>query len=374
MGPLLLRIAKHLGWLAALAVLAAPQVSRAASLEQMAGQMILVGFQGDSAGDASIKALIDEIASGALGGVMYLKPNIRNLDTVKQMNAAFAAAVSAGLPPLFIAIDQEGGSVQRLTGDVGFQETPSAANVAAKMSEDEARVLYGQMADGLADLGFNYNFGPVADINVNPSNPIIAKYGRAYGSDGLKVFGYDAAFVGAHEKAGVVTSLKHFPGHGSSTGDSHEGFVDISGTWSESELYPYSQMIRYRAADSIMVGHLYHKDYADQGGAKVPASLSSRWINDVLRGRLHYDGVVVTDDMEMAAVRDHFPLRERIVRAVRAGVDILLFSNTARPRQGIATEIQAILLEEAAADPAFKARIEQSYGRIEALKSARLRR
>lgn len=358
----------------ALGAIGASAPSSGASIEEMAGQMILVGFQGDSVGDASIKALISEIQTGAVGGVMYLKPNIKSLDAVTEMNAAMSAAVPAGLPPLFIAIDQEGGYVERLTSDVGFKETPSAADVAAKMTTNEAGTVYDQMADGLAKLGFNYNFGPVADLNVNPSNPVIAKFGRAYGDDGLEVLSYDAAFIEAHEKRGIATSLKHFPGHGSSSTDSHEGFVDISGTWSESELFPYKQLMRQHGIDSIMVGHLYHKDYADPGNDKVPASLSSRWITGKLRGELGYDGVVVTDDMEMSAVRDHFELTKRIQMAVRAGVDILLFSNTARPRQGIATEIRSILLETAAADPEFKNRIIESYGRIEKLKAARLRR
>jgi beta-N-acetylhexosaminidase len=348
-------------------LLSAPHAS-SASLEQMAGQMVVVGFQGDSVDDASIKRLIGEIGDGTLGGVMYLKPNVRSLAAVTRMNEAFLAAAPKGLPP-FLALDQEGGAVQRLTADVGFAETPSAANVAARMSEDEARVLYGRMAAGLHDLGFNYNFGPVTDLNVNPSNPVIAKFGRAYSDNSLKVFAYNAAFMEAHHDKGLVTSLKHFPGHGSSTVDSHEGFVDISDTWSEAELAPYKLLLRAGVVDSVMVGHLYHENYADAGDQKVPASLSSKWISGVLRGQLGFNGVVVTDDLEMSAVRDHFPLRERILMAVRAGVDILLFSNTARPRPEIASEVRAILVAEAESDPAFRALVEASYRRIAALKT-----
>jgi beta-N-acetylhexosaminidase len=360
------RLLSIFGSVAALA-LWVPQAG-AATLEQMAGQMILVGFQGDSVDDASIKGLIGEIGAGTLGGVMYLKPNVRSLDAVKQMNAAFLEAAPKGLPP-FIALDQEGGAVQRLTGDVGFPETPSAASIASGMAADEARVLYGQMADGLHKLGFNYNFGPVADLDVNPDNPVIAKFGRSYSDNSFTVFSYDAAFIEAHHEKGIVTSLKHFPGHGSSTTDSHEGFVDISGTWSAAELAPYKLLLRAKVVDSIMVGHLYHDEYADAGNAKVPASLSSKWITGVLRQQLGFDGVVVSDDLEMSAVRDHFPLRERILMAVRAGVDILLFSNTARPRPEIAGEVRSILVAEAESDPAFKARIEASYARIVALKA-----
>ncbi|MEO6395972.1 MAG: glycoside hydrolase family 3 N-terminal domain-containing protein [Devosia sp.] len=350
--------------LLALALVVSP--ARAQSLDQMAGQMIVVGFAGDETSDKSVKAIEAQLAAGELGGVMFLKPNVKSLSAVAAMNAAFRAA-SPDLPP-FITLDQEGGAVERLTAAVGFAEVPNAATVATQDSPEEAEALYSKMAISIAKLGFTVNFGPVADINTNPNNQIIAKFGRAFGKDAETVAAYDAAFIRAHHAAGLLTALKHFPGHGSSTADSHEGFVDISKSWATSELDPYRALIGEGVADMVMVGHLFHRDYAGAGKVKLPASLSPEWIQGVLRGELKFSGVVITDDMEMAAVRDHFPLRERIVRAVRAGVDVLLFSNTARPRPEIADEIRAILVSEAEADPAFRQRIEESYARIVALK------
>lgn len=167
--------------------------------------------------------------------------------------------------------------------------------------------------------------------------------------------------------AGLATALKHFPGHGSSTADSHEGFVDITKTWSESELTPYRELIGEGVIDMVMVGHLYHADYAN-GDGQTPSSLSARWIDGVLRGDLGFDGVVISDDLEMGAIRDHFTLEETVVEAVKAGMDILLFSNTGYQRPELSKEVLAILLKQAEADPAFAARIEQSYERIVALK------
>ena len=337
----------------------------AQSLEQMAGQMIVVGFQGDDTGDASVKALAAQIADGTLGGVMFLKVNVKNLAAVKAMNAAFRAA-SPDLPP-FLTIDQEGGAVERLTSGVGFTEVPNAWTVAADNSPAEAQALYAKMAKGIADVGFTVNFGPVADVNVNPKNQIIAKYGRAFSADPAVVATYDAAFIEAHHAAGILTALKHFPGHGSSTADSHEGFVDISDTWSAAELEPYRTLIGDGLADMVMAGHLYHKDYDGDGG-RLPASLSTDWIEGVLRRQLGFDGVVISDDLEMGAIRDHYSLKQTVVQAVLAGEDVLLFSNTAKYRASLAAEIRIILVAEAEADPAFKARIEQSYARIVALK------
>lgn len=341
------------------------QAAPAATLEQMAGQMIVVGFQGDDADDASVVALRDELAAGRLGGVMFLKVNVKSLDAVAAMNAAFRAA-SPELPP-FLTLDQEGGSVERLTQEVGFTEIPNAATIAAQNSPEEAEAIYAGMASAIAELGFSVNFGPVADINLNPDNQVIARFGRAFGSDPETVIAYDAAFVAAHRQAGLLTSLKHFPGHGSSTADSHEGFVDITNTWQESELEPYRALMAQDMVDMVMVGHLYHADYADPG-TQIPSSLSPQWITGVLREQLGFDGVVISDDLEMGAIRDHFSLKETVTMAVRAGLDVLLFSNTAKYRASLGQEILDILLAEAAADPEFAARVAQSYERIVALK------
>jgi beta-N-acetylhexosaminidase len=352
--------------LAALLALLVVTPAGAQSLEQQAGQMIIVGFQGDDAGDASVRALRDEIAAGRLGGVMYLRQNVKSLAAVQAMNAAFRAA-SPDLPP-FLTLDQEGGLVERLTSDVGFEETPSAASIAASNSPAGARKIYAAMARRIAALGFSVNFGPVADLAVNPNNQVIAKVGRAYGKTAEIVTAYDEAFIAAHHEAGLLTALKHFPGHGSSTADSHEGFVDISKSWDAVELEPYREMVAHGYADMVMVGHLYHDEFAGEGSVKLPASLSPAWIDGVLRAELGFEGVVISDDLEMGAIRKLFDLHDTVVRAVDAGADVLLFSNTAKYSPDLAARVRRILVEEAEAKPDFRARIEESYGRIVALK------
>jgi beta-N-acetylhexosaminidase len=352
--------------LAALLALSLPVAAHAATLEQMAGQMIVVGFQGDDIADSAVGKLRDELAAGRLGGVMLLKINVKSLDAVAEMNAAFRAA-SPDLLPL-ITLDQEGGAVERLTESVGFKEIPNAAAIAARNSPDAAEAIYAEMASSIAELGFTVNFGPVADVNLNANNQVIAKFGRAFSDDPAVVAEYDAAFIRAHHAAGLLTALKHFPGHGSSTADSHEGFVDITQTWQPSELDPYRMLMADKLVDMVMVGHLYHANYSDVG-AQTPSSLSPQWITGVLREELGYDGVVISDDLEMGAIRDHFTLEQTVAMAVRAGTDVLLFSNTAKYRASLGREILDILVAEAEADPAFAARIEESYDRIVALKT-----
>ncbi|MCB9994205.1 MAG: glycoside hydrolase family 3 protein [Hyphomicrobiaceae bacterium] len=341
---------------------------RAQDLEHMAGQMIVVGFQGDSVADAGVKAMVADVAAGRVGGVMFLGTNIVSEPRVTAIVSAIRAAAPDGLPPL-IALDQEGGKVERLTAKVGFKEEPTAAEVAT-MGEDKAGAIYNEMANGLMEWGFNTNFGPVVDLNVNPNNPIIARFGRSYGDNGLEVTGFADAFIRAHHNYDLLTALKHFPGHGSSQADSHKGFVDISDSWTPAELDPYARLIGQGMADMVMVGHLFADEDGKGDSGTYPASLSNYWITDVLRDDLGFkDGVVITDDMEMGAIRENFGFKQAILQAVRAGADILLFSNTASPRQTLAAEVQTILVDEAERDPAFRQRVEESYGRIVAMKS-----
>ena len=341
-------------------------LAQAATLEQMAGQMILIGFQGASASAQSVRQTKDLIKDGRIGGVMYLKFNVKSLADVKAINASFLGA-GAVLPP-FIAIDQEGGSIERLTKAVGFAEIPSAANFASNSSVQRAQKIYASMAKGLSLLGINMNFGPVVDLNINKKNPIIAKYGRSYGDDPKTVVAYAEAFVSAHRMAGVISTLKHFPGHGSSKGDSHVGFVDITSTWQAKELEPYRIMVKDNKVDMVMIAHLFHQQFSTEKGVQLPSSLSKNWITGVLRKQLGYNGVVISDDMEMAAIRNNFSLKETVVRAIDAGTDILLFSNTANYRIGLADEVRAIIVAKAKSDANFRAKVEASYLRIVKLK------
>ncbi len=246
--------------------------ANAQSLDEMAGQMVFVGFDGASLDSAGVAAIRDQIAAGQIGGVMYLKTNVQSLAAVREINRALVSA-RPWLPP-FIGLDQEGGQVERLTASVGFQEVPAAA-VLARRGIDAAQASYIGMAQDLAAQGFNVNFGPVVDLNRNPDNPVIARYQRAYSSDPGVVTALAEAFVAAHRAAGLATALKHFPGHGSSTEDSHEGFVDVTGLWDPVELEPYRAMIDRGEADMVMVAHLFNADDLEDADLQLPASLSS---------------------------------------------------------------------------------------------------
>ncbi|MCB1381689.1 MAG: glycoside hydrolase family 3 protein [Notoacmeibacter sp.] len=335
------------------------------SIEQKIGQMVLIGFNGDTVDNKAFKRTRAQLEKGEITGVIYLKRNIRNAASVKAMNAELQIA-AGDLPPL-ISIDQEGGRIERLTSAVGFPETPSAARMAASVDPRGALEAYGRMAANLKAWGFNLNFGPVVDLNVNASNPIIGKLGRSYSADPAKVADYASAFVNGHRQHRVLTALKHFPGHGSSTRDSHKGAVDVTASWTPQELEPFRSLIRGKDADLVMSGHV-HNGQLQAKGDKAPMSLSPALARS-LRGDLKFNGVIITDDMQMDAVHGAYSLANAVLRAVKAGNDIMIFANDKHADPDIPGKVALILKEAAAKDPAVRRAIDASYARIVRMKN-----
>ncbi len=337
-------------------------------LDSMIGQMIMVGFAGTETSDAGVLAVRDEIGSGTIGGVVLYPENLRSPQQITALTAFLRNARSQPVP--FIAVDQEGGKVQRLSRENGHSYFPSARDVGASPSyaaPENAFKLYGAMAKELADSGFNLNFGPVVDLNLNPGNPVIAGRERSFGADPARVISLARAFIRAHRGAGIVTVAKHFPGHGSSSADSHKGFADISMSWKEVELDPYRVLAKEGLLDAVMIGHLYHPRFSD--GGTLPASLSAKAIR-ALRNKdwIDFDGVVFSDDMEMGAVAQSYPLEERVIRAINAGTDIIVFSNVGSHDPDLGAKIHAIIAAAVADGRVSRLRIEQANDKIKLLK------
>ena len=198
------------------------------------------------------------------------------------------------------------------------------------------------------------------DVDVNPENPIIGALGRSFSGDPGTVTAYAAAFVNGHHANGVLTALKHFPGHGSSREDSHKGFVDITETWTSAELEPYRKLVAAGLVDMVMSGHLYLEQLSEPS-ARMPSSLSKPAL-DLLRNDIGFDGVIISDDMEMQAIEKHYTLEDATVAAVRAGTNILVYSNYGHPRPDLPEEVIAILTRRAEHDPELRRRIEDSSG------------
>ena len=328
--------------------------------------MIMVGFDGFNAQAWGVREMAAHIAAGRVGGVCFIAKNAVTRPGVESITKLFQAASQRW--PLLMAIDQEGGQVQRLSSHLGFGFEPSPTRVSNTLSAGQARKVYGAMAVQMRKSGFNLNLAPVVDLGFEPRNVLITQMGRTFGDDAESVVRYSRAFVAGHRDQGVLTALKHFPGHGSALGDSHDGAVDVTRTWRGSELAPYTCLTREGMVDTVMTGHLTHKTLTDG----LPASLSPVAVSGMLRGRVGFSGVVITDDLDMKAVRRTFSRQEAVIRAVAAGNDILLATNDDGDRDLPLTMIMAV--QKGIRDGRIEAdKVEASARRIEALK-ARLAR
>lgn len=296
--------------------------ARAAAVHDIAGQLLVVGFPGDAANEPSAIALARDLEAGRVSGVVFLRHNVRSTGTTRSLTKLFASAADGqtGL----MCVDQEGGRVQRLRKLGGFTTIPSAYDVAQELGVREAGELYGKLAVDLKTLGFTVNLAPVVDV-YNQKNPVIGRFGRAYSRDPRVVAAYAAAFIDAHKDEGIACAVKHFPGHGSSRGDSHNGFVDISRTWNESELEPFRRLIAGQRADIVMGAHLSHLQLAPEG---TPVTFSKTALTGRLRGELGFRGLIMTDDLDMGAIRKRYALSDAVVAAVSAGNDLILLSNS----------------------------------------------
>lgn len=275
---------------------------------------VMIGFPGTTLSDDHW--LLEQIARGGLGGVILYDRNISDPDQLRHLCSQLHAAAAGR--QLVIAIDQEGGKVCRLKEESGFVSCPSAATVACCSAEERLRYAAEQAAQ-LADVGVTLNFAPVVDLGV--AGGYIAAAERSYGNDSRRIVESAIAVVEMHRAAKIQTCLKHFPGHGSSSGDTHRGMVDITDTWSEEELVPFRTLISAGLADMVMLGHVVHREIAE-----TPLSLSEAAVT-MLRREMGYSGPIITDDLQMEAVAGNYSLEEAVTMADAAGVDWLLFAN-----------------------------------------------
>lgn len=334
--------------------------------------MLMVGFRGLEVGKGD--PILDEIRTRGLGGVVlfdYDVPTgqaVRNIASPEQVQALTAALQAAAATPLWIAVDHEGGLVTRLKEEYGFPATRSHSALGAAGDVEATYTQAVQMGETLASCGINLNLAPVVDLCANLDNPIIARYERCFAAAAAAVAEHASAFVRGHHTHGIRCTLKHFPGHGSSTADSHLGLVDVSETWAETELEPYTALIQAGLADAIMTAHVFNTrldpDY--------PATLSAAVIDGLLRGRLGYEGVVISDDMQMGAITRHYGFNAAIRRALEAGVDILAFANQMVYQPDVTTRAAAEITRLVKEGTVPAARIEASYRRIMALKEKNL--
>ncbi len=333
------------------------------SLDMKIGQMILIGMP-----KAEVdSAVLQDVRKGKVGALIYFEKNVPKSTSafaaLKKMSWTYQKAAKI---PLFICIDQEGGKVNRLKEKYGFTKSITAAAIGKSKSLDSARFYAEATAATLAGVGINVNFAPCVDVAVNPNNPVIVKFERSYSANEDSVALFAKEVVKAHRKYGIITSLKHFPGHGSSKDDTHFGLADVTKTWNERELKPYKTLLDSGYVDGIMTSHIVNKNLDKKG---LPGTLSKSVIDSLLRKRIGFNGVVFSDDMQMQAITSHYGFEEAIKLAINAGVDIMCFSNNIQGNEiRTVDKVHSIIKKFVASGEISKSRIDESFKRIMDLK------
>ena len=332
------------------------------SLRKKLGQMILVGFIGPEVPDS----LYIDLSTRNLGGVILSGAN-GNLTSPYQIQQLTGQIRSDAQSPPFIAVDQEGGAVARLNGSNGFASTYTEYVLGTVFASlDSTRKQAALMTSWLSACGININFAPVVDVNVNPSSPAIGYYGRSFSADPMTVAAHAKVFIDQSHAANIMTTLKHFPGHGSARTDSHFTLPDITNTWTSGELIPYRELLTTNSVDVVMVGHLYNAHI----DSVYPTSLSYPTIHGLLRDSLGYDGVVITDDLyNMAAITQYFGFWDAAEHAINAGADILLYVSNTLNNASLARQLIDSLESKVQRGLIAESRIDEAYTRITRLKN-----
>ncbi|MBC7543537.1 MAG: glycoside hydrolase family 3 [Candidatus Sericytochromatia bacterium] len=324
---------------------------------------LIVGWRGDRVDRAD--PLIQAVAAGRVAGVILFATDVptgqrRNIRSPEQLRRLTSDLQAMAPQPLLIAIDQEGGTVQRLRAEAGFIETPAAADL-GQGPIAPAEAAFDRQAAQLAELGINLNFAPVVDLAVDPDNPVIAGRGRSFGRDPAAVTALARLALAAHRRHGVAACLKHFPGHGSSSTDSHLGLTDVTATWLPEELDPYRALAA--EAPAVLVAHVMHRGMDPDR----PASLSPAITQACLRTTLGFTGAVISDDMQMGAITDAWPFPESAILALQAGCDLLIYGNNLIWQPTIVDDV-ARAVEQALQD----GRLSESHIKAAAVRTAAL--
>lgn len=346
------------------------------TLRNKIGQMLIMGFDGCSINDQS--PVSGWLSGDGLGGVILFDKDLatqttgKNIKTQTQLKAltqalthyAQKASVDEGVP-LFVAIDYEGGAVDRLAKVPGCMSTLNAIEL-SKLSGSALTQELSQMAESIKQLGFNLNFAPVVDLHLNNHQGIIGALKRSYSDNPSVVTRVAHQFVEVFSRHGIACSYKHFPGHGSAVGDTHEGFVDVTDSFDPKELEPYRSLLQHKNHPvMIMTAHVVNR-HLDSSG--LPATLSYEMLTGLLRNSMGYEGVIISDDLQMQAISHHFSLEEALRLTINAGADMMIFGNQlgciSAPE--VIDVIERLVMEKKVS----QARIDEAYQRVMGLKKA----
>lgn len=319
------------------------------NLPALCGRVLMVGVRGGTMDDPRTREDVTACRAAGVGGVVLFATDLgegcdRNIHHPEQVRRLVNDLRHELGMDLIVAVDQEGGQVARLRPERGFEPHVSAASF-GRMDPFSQRAQARAQAKQLASLGVDLNFAPCVDLGVNPDSPIIAGKDRAFGREAGAAVTCARVWIDEHTRCGVRCCIKHFPGHGSAMDDTHDGLVDITDSYEEaSELAVFEDLVRrYGDQIAVMTGHLVHRRIDPH----LPASLSRAHTGGLLRARCEFDGVVVTDSLDMGAITERYTAADAMALALNAGADILLDGANMkdRVRPGAALPLARALVE-----------------------------
>ena len=338
------------------------------SIQKEIGQIIVAGFRGNVIRKDS--DIVKYINKYNIAGVILYDEDLeiggtgsRNITSPNQLKKLSEDLQDVSEKSLFISVDQEGGEVHRLKSEYGFLGTPSWKQIGLLNNELMTKQFSDNIALDLSKAGINLNFAPVVDLDYGKGS-VISDSNRAFTDDPEKLIKHAEIFIKSHREKGIMTSGKHFPGLGSAITDTHEGFTDLTKTWSVKDLQPFNELIKSQELDIVMISHALDKKL----DPIFPASLSKKIIKGMLREDLGFNGVVICDDPSMRAISDHYSLKEIFKLMLNAGVDLFcLGNNLIYDNEYIPKSIEAIL--ELINNKEIKIeRVHESISRIDVLK------
>jgi beta-N-acetylhexosaminidase len=305
------------------------------NLRQKIAQMLCFGFNGAQWSDCQeLKTWLD--SQDGLGWLIEFDydchqkaygKNILSLEQLEILNQNIKDYYQKKHPtqlPLMLSIDVEGGRVDRLSKLKTYEQLPRAEEY-KKMTIQQRHLIWQRSAVLLKKLGFDLNFAPVVDLNLSPSEGIFGPLGRCFSDSPEEVIQMAEEYLDVLKEYGLMGCLKHFPGHGSAQGDSHEGFVDVTSTFSYQEMIPYESLLQKPGlVECIMTAHVINRELDSSG---LPATLSKTVLTDILRKRLNYQGLIISDDLQMYAIAKNYSKEDALVYTIEAGADIVMFCN-----------------------------------------------
>jgi len=291
------------------------------TLEQKVGQLLMCGFHGQHADEQITRLIRDH----HVGGVIYFRRNVQSVDQLTRLSEELQGiAAEAGVLPLMISVDQEGGMVARIDKE-GVTQVPGNMALGATGNPEYTLECARILGRELKSTGIDMNLAPVLDVNNNALNPVIGV--RSYGENAESVAAHGAAAITGYQSQGIAATAKHFPGHGDTAVDSHLGMVTVPhdrNRLEQIELLPFRRAIE-AGVDAIMTAHVIFPAIEPE---PIPATLSRKVLTGLLREDMGFEGIIITDCLEMHAISKPYGVAEAAIRAVEAGADLILVSHT----------------------------------------------